>query len=113
VIGNLRYEIEQVLDMKPSEILTTFLASHYIESDHSDVGLPDTIALEISIEDEAILEYFREKKVRIDTPRSGPRHELLAFTKNQLREYAYKSELATLEQKTLTREHMVHILERL
>jgi excinuclease ABC subunit C len=46
-------------------------------------------------------------------PTQGKRLEILDFTRNQVREYAYKLELATLEQKTLTREHMENVLKTL
>jgi hypothetical protein len=44
---------------------------------------------------------------------NGVQKELYDFTMNQVREYAYKSELQSLEQKTLTREHMTSILTEL
>jgi hypothetical protein len=38
---------------------------------------------------------------------------MIDFTLTQLREYAYKKQLQSLENKILTREHMKNILEKL
>lgn len=52
--------------MTHEELLSDFLAAHYIES---EVDMPDTIALEMIVSDEAIQRYFREKKVVVDAPK--------------------------------------------
>ncbi len=65
------------------------------------------------IKDPILSQFLQEKKIEIVHPTIGTRKELLDFTLNQVREYAYKSELATLEQNTLTRTHMANVLERL
>ncbi len=66
MIGNIRFELESRLDMTHEELLSDFLAAHYIES---EVDMPDTIALEMIVSDEAIQRYFREKKVVVDAPK--------------------------------------------
>ena len=110
VVGNNRYELTSRIDTSVEEKVESMIAAHYIDETRESESIPDTLILEHPITDHGLEILLREKKIRIDTPLSGPRHELLTFTKNQLREYAYKSELATLEHKTLTKEHMRNIL---
>lgn len=93
-------------------MLAAFLARQYISED-ALISPPESIVTRIEIMDPALLEYFREKHIVLDVPSRGPKQELLDFTQNQLREYAYKKELQSLESKTLTREHMQHVLSEL
>lgn len=110
VVGNNRYELTSRIDTSVEEKVESMIAAHYIDETRETENIPDTLILEHPITDNGLEMLLREKKIRIDTPLSWPRQELLTFTKNQLREYAYKSELATLEHKTLTKEHMRNIL---
>lgn len=75
--------------------------------------LPENIFLENEISDEILKQYFLEQKINLEYPKIGIKKELIDFTKNQLREFAYKKELASLETKTLTRAHMENVLEKL
>ena len=90
--------------------MDSLIAAYYTDEAMDQDDTPDTIILENPIQDAGLMTLLKKKKIRDDVPLAGPRHELLAFTKNQLREYAYKSELATLEHKTLTKEHMRNVL---
>lgn len=75
--------------------------------------IPDLLILSEGISDPSFLEFLKTLHIAIEYPQIGPKKELLEFTRNQIREYAYKREMETLEQKILTREHMVHVLEKL
>jgi excinuclease UvrABC nuclease subunit len=86
-----------------------FLTRQYVDTD----DLPSLILSRVAIIDEAFLEFLSSQKISIEYPQIGPKNDLLDFTLIQLREYAYKRELATLENKTLTRDHMVNVLTRL
>ena len=78
-----------------------------------NVDLPSILILPFLIIDEAFIEFISSLDVQIEIPKIWPKKELLDFTRNQLREYAYKRELATLENKILTRDHMVRVLDRI
>lgn len=75
--------------------------------------MPETIFLEKNLEDEFLEQFFKNEKISLEYPKIGVKKELLDFTKNQLREFAYKKNLETLENNTLTRVHMENILTRL
>jgi excinuclease ABC subunit C len=91
------------------DILTSFLTRQYLDGDN----LPSLLLLGFQVEDESFSSFLLEKWIQYEVPKIWPKHDLLDFTLNQVREYAYKKELAKLETKILTREHMVHILEKL
>jgi excinuclease UvrABC nuclease subunit len=77
------------------------------------MDIPEILLCAREVEDESIREFLSEKSVSIEIPKIGPKKNLIDFTLQQVREYAYKNELATLENKTLNREHMVNVLSRL
>jgi len=79
----------------------------------NDENLPTSLILEADISDESLRLLLSEKGIDRTIPTIGNKKELLDFLRNQVREYAYKSELQTLEQRTLTREHMKNVLETL
>lgn len=113
IIGIFRHTIEGSLDTR-DDMIVQFLARQYIVSDDTTtLSLPDSIILTTEIQDHALLSFFAEKNIFLNMNPVWVRKELFDFAQNQLREYAYKSELATLEQKTLTRAHMETILTRL
>ena len=113
IIWIFRHTIERSLDTR-DDMIVQFLARQYIISDDmTTVSLPDSIILTTDLQDQALLSFFAEKNIYLNTTPLWVRKELFDFAQNQLREYAYKSELATLEQKTLTRAHMENILTRL
>ena len=92
------------------EILSQFLARQYVGE---DLDFPENIFLEKNLNDEFLQKFFSEQKIEIILPKIGAKKELIDFTKNQLREFAYKRELETLETKTLTRKHMENVLVKL
>ncbi len=109
IIAVLRFVIESK-DEDSDAILSSFLARQYVgETD----DLPENIFLEKNLEDEFLQKFFKEQKIALVYPQIGVKKELLDFTKNQLREYAYKKELESLESKTLTRKNMENVLEKL
>lgn len=117
IVGVFRHEVSGGID---DDILVQFLTRQYIfsgqwtvDNEKSSVDLPQLLLLREEIQDESFLDFLRLQKVDVEYPKIWPKNDLLDFTLTQLREYAYKRELATLENKTLTREHMAHVLERL
>lgn len=93
-----------------SEVFSQFLVRQYSD-DFADI--PKILIVEKNFDDEVLETFLQMKKIQIATPQIGTKKELLDFTKNQLREFAYKKELQSLENNTLTRRHMEQILERL
>jgi excinuclease ABC subunit C len=104
-----RHTIQSKID-SVSEVLVAFLAREYSEREED---LPETLNLKIPLTDQAILSLLEQKNITLMVDPNGKKRELIQFLENQVREYAYKSELQKLEQKTLTREHMANVLERL
>ena len=93
-----------------SEVFSQFLVRQYSD-DFADI--PKILLVEKNFDDEILEAFLQMKKIQILTPQIGTKKELLDFTKNQVREFAYKKELQSLENNTLTRGHMEQILERL
>ena len=110
MVGVFRHTIEDRGETREA-IIAQFLARQYISEDDHD--MPESIILEAFPEDGALQDFFIREKIELTIPQIGPKKELLDFTRNQVREYAYKTELATLETKVLTREYMVNVLTRL
>ncbi len=117
IVGVFRHEVSSGLD---ENILVQFLMRQYIENEEWRMkneeywaDLPGLLLLREEIKDTAFLEFLRENKIALEYPKIWPKNDLLDFSLTQLREYAYKRELATLENKTLTRDHMTHVLDRL
>jgi excinuclease ABC subunit C len=108
IIGVFRHEVDLKADDKDN-LSVSFLSRQYLEED----DLPDLLMLSDEILDEAFLDLLKSRKISLEYPQIWPKKELIDFTRNQLREYAYKREMATLENKTLSREHMANVLERL
>ena len=75
--------------------------------------IPKILLVEKNFDDEILEAFLQMKKIQILMPQIGTKKELLDFTKNQVREFAYKKELQSLENNTLTRGHMEQILDRL
>lgn len=111
IIGVLRHEVILGADEK-SDIMTQFLTRQY-GTDEDNGDIPDLLLCQNDIEDEALREFLKSRRVIVEVPKIWPKNEIILFTLNQVREYAYKKELSSLENKVLTREHMVHVLERL
>jgi excinuclease ABC subunit C len=108
IIWVFRHEV--TLNAEDDYSLTSsFLMRQYLDNE----DLPDFLLLSDIIWDEAFLEFLKNIKITIEYPQIWPKKELLEFTRNQLREYAYKREMETLENKTLKREHMFNILKAL
>jgi excinuclease ABC subunit C len=108
IVWIFRHEIQSGID-EGEDIMISFLMRQYIDN----VDLPSILILPASIVDDAFWEFISWLKINIEIPKIWPKKELLDFTRNQLREYAYKRELATLENRTLTRDHMVNVLNRI
>jgi excinuclease ABC subunit C len=106
IVWVFRHEVVNSFD---DDIVVQFLTRQYLDAE----DLPDLILSRAEIVDEAFLEFLRWQKISIEYPQIGPKNDLLTFTLTQLREYAYKREIATLENKTLTREYMANVLTRL
>ena len=111
IVGVLRHEVILWADDK-SDIMTQFLLRQYTADGNND-DIPELLLCQNEIEDEALLGFLKSQKVTVEVPKIWPKNEIILFTLNQVREYAYKKELSSLENKTLTREHMVNVLERL
>lgn len=109
IIWVFNFEIEARGEEK-STILSQFLARQYLEEKNF---FPENIILENDDFDEILKNFFIEKNIKISCPKIWPKKEILDFTKNQIREYAYKKELATLENSTFTKSHMQNILAKL
>lgn len=109
IIAVFRYSISSKTETI-SEIFSKFLARQYV-GELED--LPSDILLETEIEDDILRAYFAEQKILLEYPKIGAKKDLLDFTKNQVREFAYKKELESLETKTLTRGHMENVLAKL
>ena len=91
------------------DLMISFLTRQYLDTD----DLPQILITMIDIGDEAFMQFLRDQKIRHEVPKIWPKHDLIEFTMNQVRDYAYKREMATLETRTLTREHMINILRTL
>lgn len=108
IIGVFRHEVRTGID-EGEDIMIAFLMRQYIDTE----DLPDILLSANLFLDSSFSTFLHDKKIQHETPKIWPKKDLLVFTLNQLREYAYKKELATLENKILTREHMTNVLERL
>ncbi|MBX9809797.1 excinuclease ABC subunit UvrC [Candidatus Gracilibacteria bacterium] len=108
VVGVFRHEVKPGID-EGEDIMVAFLMRQYLDQE----DIPVTLLLSSEISDNAFGDFIKSLSIEVELPKIGPKKELLEFTRNQLREYAYKKELATLENKTLTRDHMVNVLERI
>jgi excinuclease ABC subunit C len=108
IIGVFRHEAILGADDE-EDLRTTFLTRQYLDEDN----LPNALYSASEIQDDAFLDFLKSKKIDHEVPKIGSKYELVNFTLNQVKEYAYKKELSRLENKTLTREHMVHVLEKL
>lgn len=109
MIGVFRTSIE-LNGEEYDRIIVQFLARQYMEGE-SDY--PDNLFIAENIHDPSLLAFFHDKNITLKSADMWVQKELYDFTMNQVREYAYKSELQSLEQKTLTREHMTSILTEL
>ncbi len=94
------------------DLAVEFLMKQYAYQEEG-IDSPDVLILRDPIADESFHEFLKMKKISIEYPKIWPKNDIIQFTLNQIREYAYKREMSTLEQWILTREHMVHVLERL
>lgn len=109
IIAVFRFVVEGK-NTTADEAFLQFLARQYVgEVD----DLPKIILIENPIDDAFLEKFFAEKNIEIASPKIGAKKEILDFTKNQLREYAYKKELQSIETKTLTRGNMENVLEQL
>ena len=118
IVWVFRYEVGiQAADR--DDIIVEFLMRQYvvneqwtIDNEQSD-DTPSLLLLQSTIDDEAFWEFLQAKKIKVEIPKIWPKKDIIDFTLTQIREYAYKKELASLENKTLTREHMKNVLSTL
>ncbi|MBC7503551.1 excinuclease ABC subunit UvrC [Candidatus Gracilibacteria bacterium] len=110
VVGVYRHEIQSGIE-EGEDVMIAFLMRQYVVNIDGDI--PNILLCQRDFTDTAFVIFLKSQKIQLEIPKIGPKKDLLDFTQNQLREYAYKRELATLENKILTREHMSNILERL
>ena len=108
IVWVFRHEVRIGID-EWEDIMISFLMRQYLDQE----DIPDILLTAGIFLDSAFSIFLGDKKIQIEVPKIWPKKDLLDFTLNQLREYAYKRELVTLENKTLTREHMINVLERL
>ncbi len=113
IVGVFRHEVSSSID-EGEDIMIAFLMRQYTSIDETDTpDFPDILLCQQEFTDSAFIEFLRSQKISLETPKIWPKKDLLDFTRDQLREYAYKRELATLENKSLTRTHMANVLDRL
>ena len=118
IVWVFRYEVGiQAADK--DDVIVEFLMRQYvvneqwtIDNEQSD-DTPSLLLLQSTIDDEAFWEFLQAKKIKVEIPKIWPKKDIIDFTLTQIREYAYKKELASLENKTLTREHMKNVLSTL
>lgn len=108
IISVFRHEVTIGADDK-DDIMTSFLARQYVD----DEDLPGILIVASEPTDPLIVDFLSSKKIQLQIPKIGSKLELIEFTMNQLRDYAYKREMQALENRTLSREHMVNILTKL
>lgn len=106
VVSVLRH-FTQTGDEEISAIVSQFLAQRYIENSDR----PSQIFVPKVTFEKVLGDFFEVQKIKILTPQKGAKKQLLDFAKNQCREFAFKSQMASLEQKTGTKKHMQNILE--
>jgi excinuclease ABC subunit C len=111
IVWVFRHEIQDILQSDEEELLTAFLSQQYIDSLGEDI--PDILILQKDLQNTIFHTFLTSKNIKIEVPKIGPKKDLLDFTLVQLKEYAYKLELKTLEQKTLTRSHMISVLMKI
>jgi len=118
IVWVFRYELwAQATDR--DDIIVEFLMRQYVNNyelwimNYELWDLPGLLLLQNNIIDEAFIDFLQTKKIKVEIPKIWPKKEIIDFTLTQVREYAYKKELASLENKTLTREHMKNVLTTL
>jgi len=111
IVWVFRYEVwAQATDR--DDIIVEFLMRQYVVNE-ALWDCPDLLLLQSELQDEAFIEFLKGQKIKVEIPKIWPKKEIIDFTLTQVREYAYKKELASLENKTLTREHMKNVLTTL
>ncbi len=109
IVWVFRHEIQNA---NSEDVIVQFLSRQYLDPDASMTDAhPDLLLLSEEITDAWFLDLLDREKIALEYPKIGPKNDLLTFTLTQTREYAYKREMATLENKTLSREHMKEVLE--
>lgn len=115
IVWVFRYEVDIHASDK-DDVIPEFLMRQYIGSEewrmkNEELGdTPDLLLLQNNISDDSFWEFLSEHKIKVEVPKIWSKKEIIDFTLKQVREYAYKKELASLENKTLTREHMKSVL---
>ncbi len=118
IVWVFRYEIDIHASDK-DDVIPEFLMRQYVNNEQWTMSneqlwdMPDLLLLQNTTVDESFLDFLTERKIKIEIPKIWPKKEIIDFTLTQVREYAYKKELASLENKTLTREHMKNVLSTL
>ncbi len=107
IVAVNRYEMSLGAD-DLIEWIASFLMTKYVDGE-----IPEILLLDEKIEDSAFVDFLKHKSIVLEIPKIWPKKDIIQFTLNQTREFAYKKELTNLGNKTLLREHMVHILDSL
>lgn len=72
--------------------------------------LPDTLIVPQALTDQSLRDWLVAQNIDIVIPQQGKRREMIIFTQNQVREFAYKQQLKSLSNVILSRTHMANIL---
>ncbi len=105
-----RHSAENPLEEGTDEISAEFLADIYARE---DADLPDVLFLEREIDDPAFLEFLRQKGVRLEFPKIGPKAELLGFLRANVAGYALRDGMEKIAKKAFGRPVMASILGNL
>lgn len=97
------------LEESTDEILEQYLAETYAEYD----GPALSLVLDKPLVSDTIAEYLKQRSIRIEIPEHGAKSELITFNRANLINFAYREEMESLTQKTLTRGTMENILSEL
>lgn len=107
-------KIENKLEEDPTLVFEQYLQNKYVWEDVENLkNIKLTIITSERIKDKALLKYFKENKIKMETPSIWSKINILNFTKNNLLNFAYKEELSQISKRTLTRQTQNNILKAL
>lgn len=103
-----RHVAENPLELPATELAAGALSEFY-SSEDSD--FPDVLLLERELEDPDFLAFLKEKGVRTEIPKIGPKAELLSFLRTNVAGYALRDGMEKIARRAFGRPTMVSILE--
>lgn len=119
IVGIKRYEVS-LWASDQEDAVVHFLTSQYLpfinwtpHEEWAREGIPDILILAEQIQDTVLWDFFQEIRLKVELPKIWPKYDILQFTLNQVKEYAYKTNMTSLETRTFNRSHMVNVLKRL